>query len=157
MSTTTKIIQTGTPTTRKGMPKRKDVRKFSRKWEGKKSGFNLQREQKIRQLRDTKQSRVFPNKLWKTFEETCSRANHCECLEMRKDSWWDGGVNLGTCQEKFHAHVWTYSEYEERCQHIVPYVWQDKPERPVHPARVIGRYWPQVTNSYSYAQVVSLV
>ena len=54
MSTTTKMIHTGASGSRNRMPKRKDVRKFSRKWDGKKSGFKLQREQKIRHLRDEK-------------------------------------------------------------------------------------------------------
>jgi hypothetical protein len=162
MSTTTKIIQTGTPTTRKGMPKRKDVRKFSRKWEGKKSGFKLQREQKIRQQRDTKQSNTFENPVMvpePTFEELCSRVSHCECGNIFRSSKtrkaWQRGEWVGSCQDKVNVSIWGVTEYEERCEYLEMYMWQDKPVHSFRPAKILYPAWSQDTNSYSYADAVS--
>jgi len=47
MSTIQKIIETGVVPKRRTSPKKKDIRKFSRKWVGKKTGFKLQRKREI--------------------------------------------------------------------------------------------------------------
>lgn len=47
MSTIQKIIETGMTQLRCSTPKKRDIRKFSRKWIGKKTGFKLQRKREI--------------------------------------------------------------------------------------------------------------